>query len=306
MPKAWTVAAVGILTSIGLVAIFFGTISATTKKGIHFSGDDSNLLAYHEIVLVGDSLTEYSVKPGGWGLQMITEYSRKMSVSIRGFASYNTHWLKLAIKPILLGTTPNPSRIKLITLLLGTNDYVNPSSNKHVPLDLYIKNMREIIATMQSTAPNAKILVLTPPPMSVKIVYDGEQTAANPNHYATLENAKLYRDACAALVLDLKKNSQIDGKRVEVLDTWDLFIPNHAYDKDGFDPLTLLPLFADTRHFNEQGNTLLFKGIVGKIASVWPALSASNQNEVLPTNWIDAPSAMSGDEEGVKNWLFGL
>ncbi|KAI9349151.1 SGNH hydrolase-type esterase domain-containing protein, partial [Obelidium mucronatum] len=249
-------------------------------------------------------------KPGGWGILLMQEYSRKMQVTIRGFASYNSYWLKFALEPLLLtSTTGLPERIKLITLLLGTNDYVHPTFNKHVPIDKYTTNMSEMIATILRIAPDAKLLLLTPPPMSVKVVYDGDQVPSNPKIYATLENAKRYRDACLSLVKEFNSiddSGESSRLRVDVLDTWQLFLnPSEIEDIDSWDPATRLKhLFADTRHFNEDGNRILFEGVVGKIKDTWPELQASVQKEVLPTNWSVAPCAVSPNDDGVRKWLY--
>ncbi|GMN45898.1 hypothetical protein TIFTF001_015094 [Ficus carica] len=45
-----------------------------------------------EIVLFGDSLTEQSFRPGGWGASLANTYSRKADVLVRGYGGYNTRW----------------------------------------------------------------------------------------------------------------------------------------------------------------------------------------------------------------------
>ncbi|XP_010251203.1 PREDICTED: GDSL esterase/lipase At5g62930 isoform X2 [Nelumbo nucifera] len=45
-----------------------------------------------QIVLFGDSITEQSFRPGGWGAALADTYSRKADVIVRGYGGYNTRW----------------------------------------------------------------------------------------------------------------------------------------------------------------------------------------------------------------------
>jgi hypothetical protein len=44
------------------------------------------------MVLFGDSITEQSFRPGGWGAALADTYSRKADVVVRGYGGYNTRW----------------------------------------------------------------------------------------------------------------------------------------------------------------------------------------------------------------------
>ncbi|KAJ3285053.1 isoamyl acetate-hydrolyzing esterase [Rhizoclosmatium sp. JEL0117] len=267
---------------------------------MHSSGPSPLVIRHNQIVLIGDSLTEYgSSEPGGWASLLTAEYSRRATVLNRGYASYNSWWLKFAIEP-LLRDVGNVNRIKLVTLMLGSNDYVNERYPKHVPLDMYIENMKEIIQTILRTAPHAKLLVMTPPPMKIRIAWDGEQSPSNPLVFVTIEDAKRYRDACLGLVDSLKKDLE---SRLDALDTWNLFIKNKKYENPSYDPSELSHLFKDNRHFNAEGNRVLFDCVVAKIASQWSELSAAKMETVLPLDWQNAPSALSGDVDGAKKWV---
>ncbi|KAJ3209129.1 hypothetical protein HDU83_000220 [Entophlyctis luteolus] len=259
---------------------------------------------YPKFVLLGDSLTEFGLsQPGGWCTRLMAHYSRKVDVVVRGFASYNSYWLSLALEPMLIGITRNPSEVKMFTLLIGTNDYVNPPSNKHVPLDKYASNLRKLVLQLNKFSPTAKILVISPPPMSVSIIYDGEQTPENTKVYATIANAKLYRDACLATVKELQT---IVGPGLASLDTWnEVFLKQQNYDFGKFNASVQLgEFFSDFRHMNAEGNRLLFEAVVKVIDDRWQELCQSKIAAVLPTDYQNAPPASAEEDDAVKNWLF--
>ncbi|KAJ3112698.1 hypothetical protein HK100_002239, partial [Physocladia obscura] len=273
------------------------SINLAVRRRVNGSGCDAAMLTlisfmglrdfgYGQIVTIGDSLTEYGAsKPGGWGHLLASHYSRKLDVVARGFASYTTYWLKFAI-PALLHDTP-PYKIKLFTLLLGTNDYVQPTSNKHVPLEKYVRNMEEIIRFLLSFAPGAKILVLAPPPMAVKIIQDPNDGSI----YATLDDARAYRDACIALISQLQLENANILARMQVLNTWDLFASRKQYDDPNFDPARIVgKYFSDPRHFNGLGNCVLFEGVIEIVDASWPELKAINLPHVLPADYENGPS----------------
>jgi isoamyl acetate esterase len=44
------------------------------------------------ILLIGDSITQHSFRPGGWGTRLASWYMRKADVINRGFSGYNSAW----------------------------------------------------------------------------------------------------------------------------------------------------------------------------------------------------------------------
>jgi hypothetical protein len=43
-----------------------------------------------QFVLFGDSITEQSFRPGGWGSALADCYSRQADIVLRGYSGYNT------------------------------------------------------------------------------------------------------------------------------------------------------------------------------------------------------------------------
>ena len=111
----------------------------------------------HNIILIGDSLTEYSFNDNGWGPQMSKWYNGKATVLNRGYAGYTSTMIANMMPRI----TANLHNILFCTILLGTNDCYSTSG--FVNLDDYKKNIIRIINHMRNLNPNIIIFLVTPP-----------------------------------------------------------------------------------------------------------------------------------------------
>ncbi|KAI9349150.1 SGNH hydrolase-type esterase domain-containing protein [Obelidium mucronatum] len=243
-------------------------------------------LAYDSIVLLGDSLTEYD----GWGASVASRYKRKMSVFNRGFSGYNSYWLNFLIDPLLQDIPP--SQIKLVTLLIGTNDSVpKGKSNQHVSLDRYKRYLAEIIRKIQKGAPNAKLLILTPPPISETQLWD--------SYFFSILFS--YRNACIEVAMEVMGKNK--NNAISLLDTWDLFIPGRNYIDPLFDPTTIDDYFQDKLHLSEHGGKVLYEGITNAIKKKWPHLDADQVVAPVPMGFNDGPADELGDDKAVKVWL---
>ncbi|XP_035820727.1 GDSL esterase/lipase At5g62930 isoform X8 [Zea mays] len=67
------------------------------------------------LVLFGDSITEQSFRPGGWGAALADTYSRKADVVVRGYGGYNTRWALFLVHHIFPLDCSNSMVIVLIT-----------------------------------------------------------------------------------------------------------------------------------------------------------------------------------------------
>lgn len=139
-----------------------------------------------QIVLFGDSITQFSFDVGGWGARIASRYQRRADVLARGYryavsfqksllrcdyshgfildSGYNTRWA--------LQVVPNIRDIdgcvtRLVTVFFGANDSslnaVNP--RQHVPISEYASNLHAIVAGLRSTCPSAAVVIITPPPI---------------------------------------------------------------------------------------------------------------------------------------------
>ncbi|KAK4264344.1 hypothetical protein QN277_025538 [Acacia crassicarpa] len=119
-----------------------------------------------QIVLFGDSITEQSFLPGGWGAALANSYSRKADVIIRGYGGYNTRWALFLLHHIFpLDSTKPPAAT---TIFLGANDAAllgRSSESQHVPIEEYKENLRKIVRHLKERSPSMLIVLITPPPI---------------------------------------------------------------------------------------------------------------------------------------------
>ena len=113
------------------------------------------------IVLFGDSLTQRSFEPSGWGAALAHLYGRRCDVYNRGFGGYNTRWCRSMVGELF----PAHETPLLATVLLGTNDAalfdIEPAA--HVPLEEYEDNLTAIVTHVKKRC--VHVIVLTPPCM---------------------------------------------------------------------------------------------------------------------------------------------
>ena len=69
------------------------------------------------ILLLGDSLVQRGYEPGGWVSRLANEYARTADVVLRGYAGYNTRWIRqlMTDRP---GLFPDPKHVALVIVLL--------------------------------------------------------------------------------------------------------------------------------------------------------------------------------------------
>ena len=126
------------------------------------------MAAYGRLMLLGDSITQYSFDVGGWGAKIADRFQRRLDVLNRGYSGYNTAWIKLVLTQILSSTAP----IDAATVLLGTNDSslreLNPE--QHIPLESFESNLRGICELLLNCGvPREGILLVSPPPLCERV-----------------------------------------------------------------------------------------------------------------------------------------
>ncbi|XP_037461378.1 GDSL esterase/lipase At5g62930-like isoform X3 [Triticum dicoccoides] len=117
------------------------------------------------LVLFGDSITEQSFRPGGWGAALADTYSRKADVVVRGYGGYNSRWALFLIQRIfpLVGLPPVAT-----TIFFGANDAALPgrtSQRQHVLVEEYKQNLKTIVNHLKDCSKSMVILLITPPPI---------------------------------------------------------------------------------------------------------------------------------------------
>ncbi|EXB29623.1 GDSL esterase/lipase [Morus notabilis] len=119
-----------------------------------------------QIVLFGDSITEQSFRPGGWGAALADTYSRKADVLVRGYGGYNTRWALFLLHQLFPLDSPKPPAA--VTIFFGANDAAvlgRTSERQHVPIEEYKENLRKIVLYLKKCSPTVLVVLITPPPV---------------------------------------------------------------------------------------------------------------------------------------------
>lgn len=244
---------------------------------------------HDKILLFGDSITQWSFDPtvDGWVASLSHAYVRKIDVINRGYSGYNSRWCRhilplilRTLKPCSPGSALNDGSLQLVILFLGANDCVLEEFNQlqSVPLNEYVQNISEMLSTVKSTHPNARVLLLTPPPCHEGLWRQSRLAKSKPMD-RTVESAKLYRDE----LLKWFSSSDYGGSpNHHILDVWETFFASTSGEYSESECLNLL---VDGVHLTLEGNRRLYAAIANSIASKWPLLNP----ETFPTQiaWWD-------------------
>ncbi|XP_062064921.1 isoamyl acetate-hydrolyzing esterase 1 homolog isoform X2 [Lepus europaeus] len=162
-----------------------------------------SLLAWPGVLLFGDSITQFSFQPGGWGAALAHRLARKCDVLNRGFSGYNTRWARI-ILPRLIGRASGLDSPVAVTVFFGANDSALKGENpkQHVPLDEYAGNLRGMVQYLQSVGvPESRVILITPPPLD-EAAWEKECIAQG--HRLNRRNAVVgeYASACVQVAQD--------------------------------------------------------------------------------------------------------
>ena len=113
----------------------------------------------NEILLIGDSLTEWYQANNGWGGQMKKWYGNKATIINKGFGGYTSEMIKSIITNIIGNKKKN--NLVMWTILLGTNDCYY--EGRYISSENYKKNILFIIDQILNINPQTSILLCTPP-----------------------------------------------------------------------------------------------------------------------------------------------
>lgn len=214
------------------------------------------------IVLFGDSLTQQSFAPNGWGAALADAYQRRGDVLNRGYSGYNTRWCLEMLKHgggIMQDAGPDDTT-RLVTIFLGANDasLLEENPKQHVPIEEYKSNLRQIVAIARERAPSAKILMICPPPVCHSQRLEWQKARfkdeATGRLERTNENSGLYATAAEAVASELSLPSLNLWKIMQEESSWPEYL-------------------SDGLHFSERGNIFVGKKLLEKILEVLPELA---------------------------------
>lgn len=235
------------------------------------SGEPYSLHSRPVVLLLGDSLTQQSFEPQGFGTALAAAYARERKADVlnRGFSGYNSRLLSRVVPSVLAQLGGPLDRVALVTLLVGSNDATRPGSSQHVPVGEYVQNLHAIIAMVHARLPAAHVLLLTPPAVDEEKYRECCEKAgkgdgdgrSNERLLPYVEAAKAVARQHAAVLVDLNARS--------------LATPSWQQR-----------LLSDGLHLSGGGNKLVFELLSEAICTELPASSPGNLPWHLP-RWVD-------------------
>lgn len=213
-----------------------------------------------KILMIGDSLTQTSFE--GWGAGLADRYQRRADVLNRGLGGYNTRWgLRYAEK---YGLWKEPGKVVLVTIFFGANDaaIIDQDPSKHVPVDEYQANLHKYIDLVNEHYPEAKVLLLTPPPIHIgqRLAYQkrryGDKATGIPER--TSDHTSKYVDACTEV-----------GKE-RTVPYVDIF---HGMIQAGGGDQGFGKFLSDGLHFGPLGHDFVLQAVLNAIKTNFPNLA---------------------------------
>jgi len=246
-----------------------------------------------EFILFGDSITQQSFMPNGWGASLTDVYQRTADIKLRGYSGYNTRWALRLLDEVFPSDQEHPP--ELVTVLLGANDAALPpplksqlpeASRQHVPLDEYEDNLRSIVHHLQrGSLRSTRVLLVSPPPCDTDawsshcITSHNLPADAEPNR--NHENTARY--AAAAVSLGKQMN-------IPTVDLHSIMTADSAWRSK----------LSDGLHPNALGQTVIADAILSAIGEHYPELKPGSffeDNEsMLP---LDFPDHKAVDTESI-------
>ncbi|KAG6278650.1 hypothetical protein E4U47_005163 [Claviceps purpurea] len=252
--------------------------------------------SYPQLVLFGDSLMQQSVNlQNGFSLQadLQSRFIRRLDVVNRGFSGWNTANAMKYLPEIFPEPTPSGPKLRYLVLLFGANDAALPlpTASQHVPIDQYKENLTKIITHPHIKQHNAKILLVTPPPVDeIKLaklnVAEGHASA-------------LRRSATTAAYSEKAREVARENPGVVLIDLWKA-VMNKAIDMT---PLDYTPggpwlgspengqqggldsLLPDGLHMSGDAYRVFYDEMISHIGEEWSGLPARDYTGYLFPDW---------------------
>ncbi|KAL1918713.1 uncharacterized protein VTP21DRAFT_2735 [Calcarisporiella thermophila] len=226
---------------------------------------------YDQIVLFGDSITQYSfmLSDRGWGAQLSDVYSRKLDILNRGYSGYNTDWAIPALEQMFPSVKKKENCVRLVTIFFGANDAAVPPSHQHVPLERYKANLRHMVNIV---LPYAKVILVTPPPVE-EILWKRRCISNNKKECDRFYSiTQKYAQECILVARELG---------VPAVDIFDILSKRANNHVDG-----LGAFLWDGLHLSSLGNDVVYEAVYKCIRLHCPELSPENLPLQLPL-WTD-------------------
>lgn len=220
-------------------------------------------LEYGKVILLGDSITQYSVDSTlGLHPQLQRYYSRRLDVLNRGYSGYNSDHL-VSILPKVLATERN---IRLIIIFIGTNDATIMQDEmghiQAVPLAQYQKNLTLLVE--MCTSKDIIPLLIGP------ALHDSSLS----NNWGSTRRNHEYSQVCRQVA---------NTKNIAFIDLWDAFRKAGGWtEAQVMEDLVLLgALLPDGIHFSDKGYAVMYDLLIPTIEKHYPQLLSSALDQML-------------------------
>lgn len=204
-------------------------------------------IVWPQLILFGDSITQFSFQVNGWGAEIADKLVRKCDVINRGLSGYNSRWAKMILPRLINNQNSADNNIVAVTVFFGANDSALEDKNpqQHVPVQEYSENLKEITRLLAAAGVTAdRVIFITPPPLH-EPAWEKECLLKGSPLNRNNSVAGQYAQACV----------QAAGQcGADVLDLWTLM------QKNGQDYSVYL---SDGLHLSEKGNQFVARHLWG-------------------------------------------
>ncbi|PHH82760.1 hypothetical protein CDD82_4925 [Ophiocordyceps australis] len=235
--------------------------------------------SYPQVVLLGDSLLEYSTHTTeGFCFQaaLQSQCIRRLDVVNRGLGGWNTSKVLKYLDDIIPKPTGSTPKMKYLIILLGINDAALPSlSKQHVPIDEYKRNLTQIITHVNVQAHSPKILLVTPPPINEMKFRENERARG------LLEGSRDFKTSAA--YSEKAREVARENEGVVLIDLWQALMDKAtAQGAGGLD--SLLP---DGIHLAGEAYRVLYEEIKQHIGREWVYEGAQDSSGYMYPDYRD-------------------
>ncbi|OAG10203.1 SGNH hydrolase [Paraphaeosphaeria sporulosa] len=265
-------------------------------------GCNSSRKQLPQFVLFGDSLTEWSFDDStqGFGWYLTDLYKGKAKIVNEGYAGYTSEHVKPEFSRIMTRiTAPFAPSTLLFTIFLGANDACFVGKTEYVPLPQFSDNIRSFVEEIliQDNLADAKIVLITPPPVNVPDPLPGDDEGLGPamakalkgkepkqdRAYLTYMSKKRYADGIMSIAKEYEETDRVVG-----LNYWRALVDagleeqgrTGELDEDLFPGCGLAGAkefgsgwFTDGLHLDKKAYNVLSKALTETVIGKWPELS---------------------------------
>ncbi len=215
--------------------------------------------------MLGDSLTQFCFEgPEGWGRNLANRYQRRADLLNRGMSGYNTRWYIRYAKDS--GIWEEPGKIVLVTIWFGANDAA--TLFQHVPLSEYETNLETIIDQAKESYPEAKVLLIAPPPVASeqRAEYLKKQHGEDKAKDMAVRSSEVTGTYAATCVKVAR------AKDIPCLDMFTEMIDSKSKDEQDGEKADVSEYFCDGLHFSEGGHKFVASAVTKAIRTHFPSL----------------------------------